>query len=371
MADAQTPPHRRRPPSPSGPRPQPLHLRPEHLYKAVALLFLLALVYRFFTELSQVLLVLYATAILATLLNPLAQRLPLGRRWVAGLFGLLLFAALGVLVWLGLPVLLNQARELAARTPQLVETVNGWEDSLRRSLGMQVNLIGPETPDRLREALFGGGNILGGMQGLLQVVLLTFLVLVGALFALAKPNERLLSPALRVFPRDLRPDVRRMMELLGDRLMGWLKGTLIDMVAVGGLYIAAFYLIGIPNALLLGALNGVLVFIPLLGPWVGGFIATAVAFLVDPTKALWTIVAVIAIQQFEQNVIVPTAYSRAADVHPLVTLFALFLFGALFGFLGILLAVPLVLFFWTAVQVLWVERTIETDHDHIAPMVEE
>ncbi len=54
-----------------------------------------------------------------------------------------------------------------------------------------------------------------------------------------------------------------------------------------------------------------------------------------------------------------------------VTLFALLLYGGLFGFLGLFLAVPLVIFFWTVIQVLWVERTIDTDEDRIAPVVAE
>ncbi|HET7275214.1 MAG TPA: AI-2E family transporter, partial [Longimicrobiaceae bacterium] len=111
--------------------------------------------------------------------------------------------------------------------------------------------------------------------------------------------------------------------------------------------------------------------VPLVGPWIGGAVATAVAFLDDPTKGLWTALAALAIQQVENNIIVPWAMSRAANVHPFVTLFALVLFGSLFGILGLLLSIPLVLFFWTVIEVLWVERAIDTDDDWIPDVVEE
>lgn len=71
------------------------------------------------------------------------------------------------------------------------------------------------------------------------------------------------------------------------------------------------------------------------------------------------------------QVLVPWAMSRQAEVHPMVSLFAIILFGRLFGFLGLLLAIPIVLLNWTLVQVLWVERTIHTGADRIAPVVEE
>ncbi|HYE80118.1 MAG TPA: AI-2E family transporter, partial [bacterium] len=193
----------------------------------------------------------------------------------------------------------------------------------------------------------------------------------GALFALASPNERLLTPVLRAVRRDLRPAVYRIMQLLAERLVGWIKGMAVSMVAVGTLSVFALWLIGVPNALALGLLNGVLEFIPLLGPWLGGGIAVLVALLDDPTKAPWVALAALAIQQIEANVITPMAMSSNAEIHPFITLFALVLFGGMFGFLGMLLALPLVLLIWTVIQVLWVERTINTDRDPIAPVVEE
>ena len=73
----------------------------------------------------------------------------------------------------------------------------------------------------------------------------------------------------------------------------------------------------------------------------------------------------------EANLITPFTMSKVAKVHPFITLFALFLFGSLFGFIGMLLALPLVMLLWTLFQVFWVEGAIDTDHDRIAPVVEE
>lgn len=352
------------------PPPGAVFLRPGHLYRAAWLAFLLALLFHFFATIAETLLLAYAAAILAVALNAATSRLPLNRKWVAALTGILVLGGVVALLWWGAPAVVAQFRDLAGDLPRMQAQLRQWAEWVYQQTGIRVPLGGGGGPQRALPQV-GGGEVLGRAAGLLEVILLVLIVLFGGLYALASPNEHLLTPLLRTVPRGARPAVYRILDLLGKRLVGWLKGTGIAMVAVGGLSILAFSLIGVPNALALGLLNGVVEFIPIFGPWIGGTAAILVAFIADPVKGAWVAVAALAIQQIEANVITPWAMSREAEVHPFVTLFALLLFGGLFGFLGIFLALPLVIFFWTVVQVLWVERTIDTDQDRIAPVVQE
>jgi len=348
-------------------------LRPEHLYKAVGLAFVLALVFRFFPQISRGLLLLYAAAIVAVLFNSVVRRFPVQRKWMTAALGIVIMVTIVGLLWIGVPALLGQFRNVAAQAPQVEVLLGEAEAWIHANTGLTVELVGADVQGFLREAFLtaSGGGVIGRAGGLLEIFLVPLLIVFGGLFAVGKPNDRLLSPVLRVAPRDLRPSFRRILELLGIRLMGWLKGTLIAMFAVGALSVAAFSLIGVPNALLLGLLSGVTEFIPLVGPWIGGSVATVVAFLDEPQKAIWTGIAATVIQHLESNLITPWAMSRTAQLHPFVTLFALVFFGSLFGFLGILLSIPLTLFFWTVIEVLWVERALDTGDDRIAPVVEE
>ncbi len=349
-------------------------LKPEHLYKAIGLAFILAILFQFLPQVFNTLLLIYAAAIVAILLNGLVQPLPLERRWTTGIIGLTIVGIVGGMLWLGVPALVSQLRDLSGRIPEFQASLREAEQWIRQATGLNIQFVGPETQEFLRSVFLdpsGGGGMLARAQGLLGALLVPILILFGGLFAVANPNKHLLSPLLRAVPGDLRPSFRRMFELLGERIMGWLRGVLIGMLAVGVLSFALFYLIGVPNALLLGLVSGLAEAIPLLGPWIGGAFATTVAFLDDPTKGLWTAVAALAIQQLENNVIVPWAMSREANIHPFVTLFALVFFGSLFGFLGLLLSIPLVLLIWTVVEVLWVERAIDTNHDWIPDVVEE
>jgi predicted PurR-regulated permease PerM len=343
-------------------------ITPQHIYRAVGLAFLLALVYRYWDELTQVFLLGYAAAILAVILNALRRRLHVKRSWLAAGVGLLVVGGVVALLAWGMPLLIEQARGVIGTGPALEEQITKWEQQIQQKTGMKVNI--PD-PTRMFQNGSSGGNMMGNAATVLEVLFVPLILFFGGLFALANPNERLLTPMLRVVPHGLRLAWYRIFQLLGERLIGWAKGTGMAMLGVGLLSTVALLIIGVPNAIVLGMFNGLVEFIPLFGPWVGGLTAVLIAFLDDPQKALFTAIAALAIQQIEANLITPWAMSRNAEVHPFVTLFGLVLFGSLFGFLGILLAIPLVMLTWTVVQVLWVERAIDTDRDRIAPVVEE
>jgi predicted PurR-regulated permease PerM len=358
--------------TPRGLRPGSSTLQPEHLYKGIGLLFLFALLFRHFDGLARATLTAYAAAILAVALNAIVRRIPGERRWISASLGLVIVAALVASFWFAVPLLAGQMREFTEQIPAFQEEMDGWSRWFRERTGLEIGLGLDRGAHLLESAVVGdGADLLQRATGALGWLVFPLIVLFGGLYAVGKPNERLLLPLLRAVPRDMREDVTRILSLLGVRLLAWVKGTLAAMFLVGLLSTIAFYVIGVPYPFLLGVFVGLVEFIPLLGPWIGGFAAVFVAFMHDPQTALWTALAVIVIQQLESNVITPLVMSSVADVHPFITLFALVYFGTLFGFMGILLALPMVLLIWTVLEVLWVERAIDTDQDRIDPVVQE
>jgi predicted PurR-regulated permease PerM len=354
-------------------RRRPTELRPEHLYKFAGLLFLLALVYRFFAPISRVLLIVYAAAILAVAFNMVVRRIPMQRRWTAALIAVVMLIVVGAATWFGGGALLRQIRELVEEFPDIERELISQADWVRSHLGLDVRMVSERTRALIGDffADLGGRGLIGRAGGLLEWLFIPVLVFFGAIFAIAKPNDHLLVALARVVPADRRPAFVRTITLLGERLTGWVKGQLIAMTTIGVLATIAFYLIGVPYALLFGVINGLTEFVPIVGPWVGGIPAVVVAFLDDPIKGVWAAVAILAIQQLETQIITPLVMQKAAEVHPFVTLFSIVLFGGIFGFLGILLALPLVLLIWTVVETLWVERAIDAGDDAIPPVVKE
>jgi len=342
------------------------------LYRLAGLLFMLAILFFYMEAIFRVLLLAFVGAILGIALNTVVKRIPLSRGLATGLVALTLLGAIGAGVWFLVVAVVDQLRGLIADLPNIVTLLEGWEVWLQDTTGIEVEIMG-ETGQRILDGLVGGvggGAVLAGAFGVLEMVAISVLVLMGAFFVVAKPNERLLTPFMRAVPPEKRPAWHRMFKLLGERLSGWLWGTLVSMVIIGTMTTIVFYILGTPYPLVLGVFVGLADIIPLIGPWIGGLVAVIITLFHDPMLALWVAIAVIAIQELEGNLIRPMVMSGAANLHPFVTLLALILFGSMFGLLGAILSLPIVLAIGTAIQVLWVEETLDAGDDDIEPVVE-
>lgn len=341
------------------------------LYSAIALAFAFALIFRFFDAVSRVVLIAFMGAIVAMALNSIVSRIPIRRGIATALVALGGVVILGVVIWQGISLLLPQLRSLAMDLPRIRSTIEGWQQDLRDATGLEVDLLGTPLKNLLQDPFDAGMGILSHTFGALEVVGILVLVLAGAVYVAAQPNEQLLNPLMRAIPQPRQPAFRRMVDRLGERLGGWLRGTLLSMLIIGTLSALTFWVLGAPYPVLLGVIAGSLEFIPIVGPWVAGIIAVLVTLFHDPTTAVYVAVAAIVIQQIEGNLVYPFVMSGSAELHPFVTLLALLLFGALFGFLGALLALPLTLAIGTVVEVLWVEETLGNNGEPVEPLVEE
>jgi predicted PurR-regulated permease PerM len=136
----------------------------------------------------------------------------------------------------------------------------------------------------------------------------------------------------------------------------WFLGQLSAMIFIGVLTAGSLYVIGIPYALLIGALSGLLGFIPLLGVLISIIPPILLALATDPILVVWVILSYTAVHQIEAHLIQPLVMSRAVALHPVVVVFAILIMGTFFGVVGLLLAVPLVAALKVLVQELWVAR---------------
>lgn len=339
--------------------------------RAVLVLFVAIALFHLYDAILRVLLIGYAAAILAIVLNTIVRRIPWERKWATLAVGTLVITLLAAALFFGGQLLFDQLRDLVGELPEIQRRMGEWAAWIRQRTGIDVESLGRPLRDGLSAILQGGGGIVSRVSGIFGAVALGLVVLFGGLFALAQPNQRLLVPLMTTIPRRHHARVRRALDLLAKRLVGWAQGQLVAMLSVGILATLLFSLIGVPYALLLGVINALTEFIPIIGPWLGGGIAVTVAAATEPSLAVWAAAAAVAIQMIENSIITPLAMRERAHVHPFVTLLALLFFGAAFGFLGVLLAVPLVLFIWTVVQVFWVEGRLHADRTKVAPVVEE
>ena len=212
-------------------------------------------------------------------------------------------------------------RQIAAQMPAQINLT----PTASAATGEAFNAVG--------QALNTTGSILSGL------FTLTAILLIGFYWTLE--SETVLRTVLRPLSNERRESAHAMLQEIGTRVGGYVRGQgfLAMMIAVADLIV--FLIIGLPAALAVALLAGVFELIPVLGPTLGAIPAVLVAFAYDPSKVIWVIAAGALIQLLENNLLAPRVMHKTVGVNPLVTLLAIVAFGALFGFAGLLLAIPI------------------------------
>jgi predicted PurR-regulated permease PerM len=290
------------------------------------------------------LLVVFAGVLFAAFLDAaaraLAPALPLNRVWRLTLV-LLLLTALSVLglVW--------GARKLPEQTRILLKVMDAQLDILQEHLlSYGVDLLGPEWGRDFAQWLFSDQGrllshaqfVLGGASSVLTATLV--ILFLGILFAF-DPTSHRESLVMLVKP-SYRARTRKVMDEMGNVMRLWFVGQLIRIILMTLCVWVALYLIGLPGPFVLGLQAGLSNFIPYLGPIVAAIPIALVAMPLGGSLLIWALVVYTIIQSVEGYVIGPLIQRQAVEIPPAWTLVAIVLLGALFGVMGIALAMPLV-----------------------------
>jgi predicted PurR-regulated permease PerM len=187
--------------------------------------------------------------------------------------------------------------------------------------------------DAVGQVLSATGSILNGL------FTLTALLLIGFYWTLE--GEHAVRALWQPLPADQRENARDILKEIETRVGGYVRGQGFLALVVGAAALVIYLLIGLPAALAVALLAGLFELIPVLGPTLGAIPAVLVAFAYDPSKVIWVIVATALIQLVENNLLAPRVMHKTVGVNPVVTLLAIVAFGALFGFAGLLLAIPM------------------------------
>jgi predicted PurR-regulated permease PerM len=181
----------------------------------------------------------------------------------------------------------------------------------------------------------------GAWVGTLGAGLLVATAILMLSFYWSVDGDRTIRSLLLLVPLDRRSDVADIIQAASQTLAAFMRGQLLLCLFVGLLAFVAYLIIGLPNALALGLVAGLLEAVPMLGPVLGAVPAAVIALSIDPTLALWVALATLVIQLVENYVLVPRIMDRSVGVNPLVTILAITAFGAAMGVVGALLAIPI------------------------------
>lgn len=303
--------------------------------------------------LSPILLPFAAGSAIAYFLDPVVQRLERWRvpRGLGAVLALLLFVVLLLLIFaLLVPLVQVQAAELSQRIPGLVTAARGSAEHLMR---LAEQKLPPEDVARLRDALSSGlGTAAAWLARLIQGLLSSGVALANLLsllfitpivaFFLLRDWDGIVRRVDSWLPRHYADTIREQARLVDATLAGYLHGQLLVCLGVGIYYAAALSLIRLEFGLIIGILAGILTFIPYVGFATGFVLALGLALLqFGSFSGVLLVIVVFAIGQvLESNVLAPKLVGTRVHLHPVWVIFALLAFGSIFGFLGVLLALP-------------------------------
>ena len=318
----------------------------------VATLLLLVL---FIALLRDILLPFVAAIVVAYFLNPIADRLErrgMSRTWAAvfivGVVAVLLSLALFLLV----PVLVDQVREMVTALPNLMERFKAFAERFGREW------LGPSSPsfqtalDRTLADLSQNwapiaGTVMASLwsRGLALMNFVSLLLITPVVvFYLLVDWHPMLARLERALPRDHASTIRGLADGINDAVAAFIRGQGTICLVLGIFYAIGLSWAGIDYGLLVGISTGILAFIPIIG-WLLGLIFAAslavVQYWPDPTpllKAVGVLVCGIAI---DTAFLSPRFVGQKIGLHPVWMIFALFVFSYLFGLVGTLVAVPL------------------------------
>lgn len=339
---------------------------------------------------------------------------------VAGFFALLF----GLGAWMA-PTLREQARELRTRLPQAIDKVEEWFNARRQGMfglilgGTEVarapggqpagttqvapgdtaaartdtvvivldtnTVVRPAEgaapaqgaqaePHRPQEAGRALSDRLSGQFGTVTRYLFPFLSSTFAVFAgillivflaiyIGAEPDVYHGGLMHLFPHHARRRAGEVLSAMATVLRRWLVTQLIAMFTIGTITTIILLLLDVKAAFALGAIAGLLEFVPTIGPLLSAIPAVAMGFLDSPDKALAVAIAYGAIQFLENHLLIPLLMKGGVNLPPALTIVSQALMALLFGFLGLMVAVPLLAAILVPVKMLYVEGVVGDDVD--------
>ncbi len=287
---------------------------------------------------------------IAYFLDPVADRLErLGLSRVASVAVITLFATIAfvVLVLAVIPTLIQQTASLIDIAPDLFRRLQSWLMTQFPSLTDETSTVRQQLIAIGETIQSKGGDLLNGVlssaMSLINLIVLVVVVPVVA-FYLLLDWDKMVARIDELLPRDHAPVVRALAADIDRTLASFIRGQGTVCLVLGTYYAVALMIAGLNFGLVVGFVAGLISFIPYVGALVGGALALGLA-LFQFWGDWWSIGIVAGIfaigQVMEGNVLTPNLVGSSVGLHPVWLIFALSVFGSLFGFVGMLVAVPL------------------------------
>jgi predicted PurR-regulated permease PerM len=311
-----------------------------------------------FQELVSLLLAVMIVVIIALPLSAFAsllQRVGIPRGLGATVALLIMVGAIVGLVTLTVPVFSHQVNQFANSLPSITNALRHRLGALTGTspskIGTQIqNFINgyTHTPSKLLGPLESIGTTVAGVVAAIIVVLLT------ALYTAIHP-EPLRNGLVRMVMPARRYEAEQILDRLRTAYLGWLRGLALGMLVLGGVTYLGLRLAGLQFAEFFAVFTAIAMIIPYFGALISMIPPVLYALTVSPGKAIVVAIIYIIAHQLEGNVIEPLVVARTVQLHPAVVAVGVVAVDRMFGFVGLIIAVPIIATFKILVEELWVK----------------
>jgi predicted PurR-regulated permease PerM len=304
------------------------------------------LLYRFY----QVVFILFVAIVIGTVIRPAVTWL--NRRGISRVAGVILVYLLALALLVGFvlllfPPILKQGITIAAEVPGYYQSLREWMVNSSNQYLVNFSERIPATLPSLQtvqqtgaQTLASAGQALGFVSLAARIILLATTILLLA-FHWTLDGPRIIQSAMLLIPISQRESIREMVTAMETKVGFYIAGQGFLCLVIGIMALGAYLFIGLPNALVLALVAGVMEAIPMVGPLLGAIPASIIALSISPSKLIWVIFATLIIQQIENSLLVPRVMKKAVGVNPFVSLLAIFSLSSFFGIAGALMAIPI------------------------------
>lgn len=264
---------------------------------------------------------------------------------------LLIIGIILAVVFLIMPELSDSVSSLVSMIPSYANEIEGWWDALSARLvkyGVDLPRFSFE-PDKLIDFLKDGGTAvinttLSATTSIVTAVINFVLALAFSVYVLAQ-KETLKRQSEKVLARIMKPERKKkliaLLALVNRTFTNFITGQLTEAVIIGALCFIGMAIFSMPYAPAISVLVGFTALIPVFGAFIGTAIGAFLILLVKPIQALWFIVFIIVLQQFEGNLIYPKVVGKSVGLPGIWVLVAVTIGGNAMGVIGMLISVPL------------------------------
>ncbi|MGM0874367.1 MAG: AI-2E family transporter [Bacillota bacterium] len=257
----------------------------------------------------------------------------------------LFFGIIGYGFYRGVPVLVNQLRDLSENIPLFSSTYNKWIDSVHNQTNQwpegiheRIDIMFQQTEEWLAMTV---EKLINSLRSIFDYVLL-IAIIPFLVFYMLKDYDQIKKAAWYMTPRKWRNEAIQFLKDIDRSLGKYIRGQLLVCLIIGSIAFLSFWFFKVKYPLILGLLIGITNIIPYFGPIIGAVPALIIAATMS-TKTVMIVIGIIFLLQFlEGNILGPLIVGRSLHMHEIIIMLALLAGGEIGGVVGLMLAVPIV-----------------------------